>query len=174
MTYFLTMTMHFSMEYGSFNQELLYWLLTFLDWADHPARWIQLLKMHIDQQWSMPQNSQKTSERYKTWEMLLTKLVNDYFFGRSSENWKINRKHWENDSWLIWWENNFSKNCWQILSECLEYFRVNFKVNCQSCELLVTTSCELYIFFFTSLWCSTLSFITLLRCRLMDSKIQIW
>ena len=69
-----------------------------IDWADHPARWIQLLKMHIDQQWSMPQNSQKTSESYKTREMLLTKLVSDYFFGRFSENWKTNRKHWANDS----------------------------------------------------------------------------
>ena len=42
----------------------------------------QLLKMHIDQQWSMPQNSQKTSESYKTRETLLTKLVSDFFFGR--------------------------------------------------------------------------------------------
>ena len=36
--------------------------------ADYPAKWIELLKMHIDQQWSMPQNSQKTSESYKTRE----------------------------------------------------------------------------------------------------------
>ena len=44
--------------------------------------------MHIDQQWSMPQNSQETWESYKTLEMLLTKLVSDYFLGdfRKVEN----------------------------------------------------------------------------------------
>ena len=62
------------------------------------------------------QNSRKSSESYKTQEILLTKLVNDYFsgnfrwvFGQFSEILKINRKHWENDSGLVSWNIFFWK-----------------------------------------------------------------
>ena len=58
-------------------------------------------------------NSQKTSESYKTRENANDKIRERLFFGKLSENLKINRKPWGNDFGLISWKVFF----WKIVGK---------------------------------------------------------
>ena len=76
------------------------------------------------------------SYKYRTRENAIDKTRERQFFGESSENLTINRKHWEK-IWLISWKIIFRKIVDKFWANVREYFRFCYVINYLLTGLLV-------------------------------------